>query len=82
MFDLLQRWHRAVGESIGGGGSRKMAVALMSVHAPSKNPHPVSRMQAYIAYSRLGECSETRFALAQIKGLRNVCRNAWETVVL
>jgi hypothetical protein len=34
----------------GGGGSRKMAVALLSVHTPSKNPRPILGMQAYIAY--------------------------------
>jgi hypothetical protein len=55
---------------------------VLGVHTSSKNPRPVSQVQAYLAYSRLGECSETRFALAQIKGLRNDCRNARETVVL
>jgi len=34
----------------GGGGSWKMAVALLSVHTTAKNPHPISGMQAYIAY--------------------------------
>jgi hypothetical protein len=34
----------------GGGGSRKLAVAFLGVHASAKNPHPVSRIQAYIAY--------------------------------
>jgi hypothetical protein len=32
-----------------GGGSRKLADALLGVHTPSKNPPPVSRAQAYIA---------------------------------
>src|SRR5215213_6915440 len=33
-----------------GGGSRKLAVALLGAHTPSKNPLPVSQMQAYIVY--------------------------------
>jgi hypothetical protein len=32
------------------GGSQEWAVALMGVHTPSKNPRPVLRIQAYIAY--------------------------------
>ena len=36
----------------GGGGSRRMRVALLGAHTPSKNPRPVSRTQAYIAYLR------------------------------
>jgi hypothetical protein len=35
---------------VGGGGSQKLAVALLGVHTPSKNLAPVSRRQAYIAY--------------------------------
>jgi hypothetical protein len=31
------------------GGSRRWAVVLLGAHTPSKNPRPVSRMQAYIA---------------------------------
>jgi hypothetical protein len=38
MFDLLQRWHRALGESIVGGGSRKSALALLGGHTPPKEP--------------------------------------------
>jgi hypothetical protein len=34
----------------GGGGSRKLAVALPSVHAPPRNPPPISGIQAYMAY--------------------------------
>jgi hypothetical protein len=34
----------------GGGGSRKLAVAVLGAHTPSKNPRPVSRAQAYTAY--------------------------------
>jgi hypothetical protein len=34
----------------GGGGSRKLVIASLGVHTSSKNPHPVSRTQAYIAY--------------------------------
>jgi hypothetical protein len=34
----------------GRGGSWKLAVALLSVHTSSKNPPPISGMQAYIAY--------------------------------
>ena len=35
----------------GGGGSWRLAVVLLGVHTHSKNPRPVSRMQAYIACS-------------------------------
>ena len=39
VFDLLQGWNRAVGESRGGGGgSRRSPVVLLGVHTPSKNP--------------------------------------------
>src|SRR5215207_3527443 len=41
------------GESIResmGGGSWVSALALLNVHTPSKNPHPVSGTQAYIAW--------------------------------
>jgi hypothetical protein len=34
----------------GGGESRKMAVSLLGVHTPSKNPRSISGVQAYIAY--------------------------------
>jgi hypothetical protein len=37
-----------------GGGSRKLAVALLGAHTPSKNPPPISGIQAYIALGRLG----------------------------
>ena len=64
MFDLLQGWNRAGGESRGGrGGSRKLAVALLSVHTPSKNPPPISGMQAYISYLPGSIFSEVNFAL-------------------
>src|ERR671911_307583 len=32
-----------------GGGSQKYAVVLLGAHTPSKNPRPLSRIQAYIA---------------------------------
>src|SRR5215208_2324211 len=35
-----------------GGGSRKLAVAMPSVHTTSQKPRPISGMQAYIAYLR------------------------------
>jgi hypothetical protein len=35
----------------GGGGSQKLVVALLGVHTPSKNPLPISEVQAYIACS-------------------------------
>jgi hypothetical protein len=38
-------------QSAGQGGSRKMAVALLGVHTPPKNPGSISGMQAYIACS-------------------------------
>jgi hypothetical protein len=34
----------------GGGGSRKIAIALLGAHTTSENPPPNSGMQAYIAY--------------------------------
>jgi hypothetical protein len=34
----------------GGGGSQERAVAFLGVHTTSKNPPPVSQVQAYIAY--------------------------------
>ena len=34
----------------GGGGSRKLAVALPGAHTLSENPPPVSGIQAYIVY--------------------------------
>jgi hypothetical protein len=33
-----------------GGGSRKLAGALVGVHTSAKNPRQVSEIQAYIAY--------------------------------
>jgi hypothetical protein len=33
----------------GGGGSWKLAVVVLGVHTLSKNPPPISGMQAYIA---------------------------------
>jgi hypothetical protein len=36
--------------SRGGGGSWKIAVALLGVHTTSKNPPPISWAQAYITY--------------------------------
>jgi hypothetical protein len=38
-----------VDSRIGGGGSREYAVALPGAHTLSKNPLPVSRIQAYIS---------------------------------
>jgi hypothetical protein len=34
----------------GGGGSWKIAIVLLRAHTSSKNPRPISGMQAYIAY--------------------------------
>jgi hypothetical protein len=34
----------------GGGGSQEWVVSLLGAHTLPKNPVPVSRMQAYIAY--------------------------------
>jgi hypothetical protein len=34
----------------GGGGSRKVSSRFSQPHIPSKNPRPVSRIQAYMAY--------------------------------
>jgi hypothetical protein len=45
------------------GGRRNGAVALLSVHTPSKNPHPVSRTQAYIA-CLLRACANKRYQRA------------------
>jgi hypothetical protein len=45
------------------GGSRKLAVALQGVHTTSKNPPPISGMQAYISYLAGSIFSEVNFAL-------------------
>jgi hypothetical protein len=38
-------------EAVGGGcGSQEWVVALLGVHTTSKNPPPISGMQAYISY--------------------------------
>jgi hypothetical protein len=37
-----------------GGRSWKFAVALLGAHTTSKNPRPISRMQAYITYLQSG----------------------------
>jgi hypothetical protein len=66
----------------GRGGSRKLAVALLGVHTPSKNPRLVSRLQAYIAYLLSGFIFECALLLGSENVARNVCRNALETVVL
>jgi hypothetical protein len=51
----------------GGGGSRKMAVALLSVHTTAKNPHPISGMQAYILILLVGKFSDVRlYALSEV----------------
>jgi hypothetical protein len=34
----------------GGGGSRKVSGRFSNLHTPSKNPQPLSLIQAYIAY--------------------------------
>jgi hypothetical protein len=49
---------------------------------PSKNPPPISGMQAYIAYLPGRLISEGLVLLCSENDPRNVCRNAWETVVL
>jgi hypothetical protein len=36
--------------SVGGGGSRKVSGLFSYPHTCSKNPPPISGMQAYIAY--------------------------------
>jgi hypothetical protein len=47
----------------GGGGSWKLAVALLGVHTTSKNPPPISGMQAYISYLSGSIFSEVTFSL-------------------
>jgi hypothetical protein len=42
--------HRAIRESSGGGGSRKVSSPSSYLHTLPKNPHPISGVQAYIAY--------------------------------
>jgi hypothetical protein len=58
------------------GGSRKLAVALLSTHIPSKNPPPISGMQAYIAYL-LGRWILCKSAPSRLGNEpRNVCLDA------
>jgi transposase InsO family protein len=55
-LDLLQGWNRALGESRGsGGGSREVRGRFSRAHTTSKNPRPVSRIQAYFTYLRTWE---------------------------
>jgi hypothetical protein len=58
-----------------------MAVALLGAHTPSKNPRSISGMQAYITYSILMIFGSSAL-LGLENDIRNVCRNAWKTVVL
>jgi len=51
-------------------------------NTPSKNPSLFSRIQAYIAYLFGRLVFEGSVLLCSENDLRNVCRNAWETVVL
>src|SRR5918994_6149123 len=54
----------------GGGGSLELAVALLGVHTPSKNPPPISGMQAYIPYLPGGVFSEVTFCYHEYCELR------------
>jgi hypothetical protein len=38
------------------GGSQEWAVALLGVHTSSRNPRPIQRIQAYIAYTLRLRC--------------------------
>jgi hypothetical protein len=49
-----------------GGGSWGLAVALLNVHTPSKNPRQTTMIHAYIAYFLVGESSRVRLFPAQI----------------
>ena len=44
-----ERAPESIRELEGGGGSWRWAVALLGGHTPSKNPRPISWLQAYIA---------------------------------
>jgi hypothetical protein len=54
---------------------------LLGAHTPSKNPPPVSRFQAYIAYS-VDESSSGAWLTLTENGLRNGRRNARQTVLM
>jgi hypothetical protein len=58
------------------------AVASLGAHTTSKNPRPVSQIQAYIAYLRIRRAFEGCVLLRSQNDCRNVRRNAWQTVVL
>jgi hypothetical protein len=57
-----------------GGGSLKYAVALLGAHTPSKNPRPISGLQAYTACLLGSEISDVRSRLA--KGSKRAKREA------
>jgi hypothetical protein len=60
-----------------GGGSRKMAVALLGVHTPSKNSPQISGMQAYMAYLRGSIFSEVELPLSPLLRTRVNTHRAW-----
>jgi len=66
----------------GGGESPKLAVVVLGVHTTSKNPHPISDVQAYIAYLHGRRTVENLARSGLENDRRNGCRNASETVVL
>jgi hypothetical protein len=77
-----ESWQWGSGPLAGGGGSQEWAVALLGAHTPARNPRSISGAQAYIAYLFSSLVFEVSVLLCSENELRNVCRNAWQTVVL
>jgi hypothetical protein len=63
---------------VGGGGSWKYAVALLGAHTPSKNPPPISGMQAYLSYVPVSILCVVEFSLSPILRTRvNTAVHSW-----
>ena len=78
MFDLLQRWHRAVGESIGGGWVAEISGCLGGC------AHPIEKSAADFKDASIHCLSYWQVKLREFgaSSSENEARNVWETVVM